>query len=269
MTKTLWLALLSQDLRRTFSYRVNFWLQFFTQTIGEIAVAYFLWKAIFLANGVETIGGYTLGGMVNYYIFVALAGRLIRGREQFLVSTEIYEGGLTRYLLYPVGYFHFKLTEHTGFLFLAILQVVLGVVVLGSLFPSDAGAFLKWDHLLLGFLASITASYFYFLLLISVELVSFWADNVWSLSVMMRFIVAFLGGLILPLSLFPDWATDLLVYSPFPALGSIPVRLFIGDANWMDFVEAQLLLLVWLVPLHLTLKTVWSRGVRQYTGVGQ
>lgn len=269
MSISLWWSLVSQELRRVFSYRVNFWMQFFTQTIGEVAVAYYLWRAIFEGQGVTKIGDFTFDGIVSYYIFVALAGRIIRGRENFLVSSEIYEGSLTKYLLYPVNYLVMKLSEHFGFVLLSILQLTIGLVGLMLIFSDSFGVFENPERFFLGVLASVSASFFYYMLLFTVELVSFWADNVWSLSVMARFIVGFFGGIVVPLSLMPAWAQEILALTPFPSIGSIPVRLFIGDAGLNDFLWAQGLLLMWMIPLLLISSWMWRAGTYRYTGVGQ
>jgi len=269
MTLSLWTSLLSQELRRQFSYRVNFWLQFFTQTLGEVAVAYFLWKAIFLAQGASLIGGLSFSQMVAYYVYVALVGRVVRGKENFAISSEIYDGSLSKYLLYGVNYFAIKLTEHIGFMLISLVQMFFGLVFIGLLFSDFNEASLSLGPILLGLLASVSASCFYFFMMFVIELISFWADNVWSLSVMVRFIVAFLGGQMVPLSLMPEWLQPVLQASPFPSLASTPILLFLGQIGFAEFLRAQGILLLWCLPLAVTAMLVWRRGVLNFTGVGQ
>ena len=99
-------------------------------------------------------------------------------------------------------------------------------------------------------------------------LVAFWADNVWSLNVMLRFTSELLGGMMLPLSLFPQWAQDVLVWTPFPYLFYVPVMTLLGRGRaggvaagrgrlgGLDRVERFVSL------------AVWRRGTLAYTGVG-
>ena len=262
-------ALLLQEMKKVFSYRVNFWLQYVFQLIAEIGVAYFLWTAIFVSTGSDNIGGYDLAGMINYYVFVALLGRLIRGREAFSVSTDIYEGGLTKFLVFPANYFFFKLTEHLAFMTLSLFQLLLGLLCFILIFDFNASAFLTFSGLTMGLGLGVLASLFYFALLCTIELVAFWADNVWSLTVMTRFILGFFGGLLLPITLFPEWAQDLLYYTPFPAMASMPIRLLTGELGFNEFLSGVLTLSVWSIPLALIMFLVWRRGIYQYTGVGQ
>jgi ABC-2 type transport system permease protein len=268
-------ALLSQDLKRTFSYRVNFWAQFAAQSAGEVAVAYFFWQAIFSQTTGGTadavIGGFRFLEMVQYYVLVSLFGRLIRGREGFLISAEIYEGGLTKYLVFPLNYHAVKFTEHISFIILSLFQFALGYVCFALFFLDSFSmtAGLTWHGVLMGIFAAVTGSLFYFLLTFAIEALALFADNVWSLSVMFRLITNFLGGLYLPLSLFPGWAQEGLRWSPFPNLGFATVQLFLGRWSVSEFFFSQAVLLFWSVIAACVLYLIWRRGLKTYTGVGQ
>ena len=43
-----------------------------------------------------------------YYLLVPLIARMIRGEESRFLSDDIYEGGLTRYLVYPLSFLQYK-----------------------------------------------------------------------------------------------------------------------------------------------------------------
>ena len=107
-----------------------------------------------------------------------------------------------------------------------------------------------------------------FLLRFTVMLVAFWADNVWSLNVMLRFTSELLGGLMLPLSLFPDWAREALMWTPFPYLFYLPVMALMGDVGPGDFARAVTVSAAWVVICALAALAVWRRGTLAYTGVG-
>jgi len=213
---------LSLESRKLMSYRVDFWLNVLVSFATQLAVAYFVWLAVFEHTRSETIGGFTFAGMVLYYILVILLGRIVRGQERDMaVSTDVYEGALTKYLLYPTDYFGFKYAAH-----------------LGDLVPG------------------------------LVQLVSFWADNVWSLNVMLRFSTELLGGLMLPLSLFPQWTQDLLVWTPFPYLFYVPVMVLLGEVGVVEWAQGLAVAAGWIVVASLIALRVWRRGTLSYTGVG-
>ena len=60
---------LAIEIKKAVSYRVDFWIQFFVGTFAEIAIAYFLWKAVFQIRGVAIMEGYSFHGLVYYYLF--------------------------------------------------------------------------------------------------------------------------------------------------------------------------------------------------------
>ena len=107
-----------------------------------------------------------------------------------------------------------------------------------------------------------------FLLRFTVMLVAFWADNVWSLNVMLRFLSELLGGLMLPLSLFPQWAQDVLMWTPFPYLFYVPVMTLLGEVGAAEWAFGMLVTVVWTAVMAGVALAVWWRGRLSYTGVG-
>lgn len=269
MTARLFAQIVSGESRKLMSYRSAFWLEAVAALAAQLAVAWFLWQAVFDASRATTIGGYTRAEMTVYYVLVILIGKLVRGQERAMAfSEDIYEGGLTRYLLYPVDYLRFKYAEHLGILAPSVLQfIVLGAAVLPFVdLPalsriSPVSALMAATTVAVGNLLN-------FLLAYPVQLVSFWADNVWSLSVMLRLIAVLLGGYMLPLSLFPDWSRGLLAWSPFPYLFDVPVNVLLGRVGMHDWLIGLAIALAWSAALYGLGQVIWRRGCLQYSGVG-
>ena len=108
----------------------------------------------------------------------------------------------------------------------------------------------------------------YFLLVYPVQGVAFWADNVWSLMAMLQFGTNFLGGLLLPLDLFPGWAREIIMLLPFPYLFYVPVKTLLGEVPPGEWIRGMGVLLAWALVLGAAGRAVWRRGDRQYAGVG-
>ena len=100
------------------------------------------------------------------------------------------------------------------------------------------------------------------------EMVSFWADNIWSLMVMLRFIIALFGGLMLPLRFFPDWAQQILNILPFRYLVSFPIKSFFGELTTTQLIEGFIIISLWSVVLTVVVNFIWSKGQKQYSGIG-
>lgn len=269
MSPRLFAQVASVEARKLMSYRGDFWVSAAATFLVELAVAYFLWLAVFAESGRQSIGGFSFGGMVLYYILVILLAKVVRGNErQLSMGQDIYEGSLTRYLLYPAPYFGMKYAEHLGGLVPAAVQLVLFGGASAVLFGPSAVASLSAAGALAALPALAAANLLYFLMLYTIQGVAFWADNVWTLNVMLRFVTSMLGGLLLPLTVFPAWARQVLELSPFPYLFYFPVMTLLGRLDPAEWARGLTVALLWCAVLALTARTVWRRGALTYTGVG-
>lgn len=256
------------EARKRMSYRADFWINAIFGLAVNLAISYFLVLAVFRESGRERIGGYTVQGMLFYYVAVTMVGRIVRSTEmEQSFSQDIYEGGLTRYLLYPSGYLTFKYAQQVGSLVPTLVQVLFLAWlpwILGR--PEDvhftAGSFA------MGLAATAVANALYFLLTWPIQAVAFWADNVWSLTVANRILAGLLGGLMVPLTLFPTWAQKALVWTPFPYLFAFPVDALLGRVGWGAWAQGIGVALLWCVVVGILGRAVWRRGDRQYSGVG-
>jgi ABC-2 type transport system permease protein len=114
----------------------------------------------------------------------------------------------------------------------------------------------------------MAASLAYAMLAMFVELISLWADNIWTLMVMARFFCFFFGGSYVPLAFFPGWLQTLLRFTPFPYLISLPVRTTMGIATSSEIVTGLGFLLLWSLIFRLGAQSLWNKGQYKYTGVG-
>jgi ABC-2 type transport system permease protein len=258
----------SQELRQSISYRADFWIKFFGSILAQVGVAYFLWKAIFTIRGVTEIAGYSFKGMVLYYLLVPLIDRLTRGEDVFQISTEIYDGTLTRYLLYPISFLSYKYVGQMARAFVAFLQLVTGFLFFILVFGLPSEVHLSWLGGVEALVIVVIVMFVYFVLSTLVELIAFWADNVWNLLAMLRLCVQLFCGAMLPLELFPGWAQDILKYTPFPYILSVPIRLLLGKFSFNDFIFGLFVLLGWSLIIGVFYFFVWRAGTKKYSGVG-
>jgi ABC-2 type transport system permease protein len=256
------------ELRKQMSYRTDFWVNTFVSFIGSLAVMYFLWKSIFSSNPGIKIGGYTLEGMVTYYAYVILISRLIRGSEHMMgIATDIYDGGLSRYQVYPTSYLGFKYAQHLGSLLPAAIQVIF-FIVLTFFFDITGSVNFSSLNISIAIFVILIGNLLYYTINIPVQLIAFWADNVWSLTVMVIFIGGLLGGVMLPLELFPEWAFKIIKYSPFVYLYHFPVEILTGKISTPEIFSGIFMMFFWIIIMAVISKITWYYGNKKYTGVG-
>lgn len=269
MRPALFLQVVSTEARRRMSYRVDFWLTAVVGFAAEFGVVFFVWQALFAESGKTVMGGFTFDAMLVYYVAVILFAKIVRGLEfENYVSQDIYEGGLNRYLVFPASYFWFKYAQHVGSLLPALIQLALfGALAFLVLEPAgDLRLSAGGVAMALGSL--VVANFLYFLLSFPLQSVAFWADNVWSLVVMLRFTTTLLGGFMFPLALFPTWVQEASTWLPFRCLFAVPVEAFLGRLAFAEWALATAVGLAWCAVISLLVAAVWRRGNLQYTGVG-
>jgi ABC-2 type transport system permease protein len=267
--KLFWVPhVLSLELKKAFSYRVAFWMQFFFMSGTEIVVAYLVWHAVFASAGVTVMEGYTFHGLVLYNLFSSFAVKITRGAEYGYISQEIYDGGLTRYLLYPLPFFPYKYVVHIGQQIMGVVQLLIALTIYGFVIRNWGGQAISVGSVLAGVVTCFISGYLHFLIASCLELVAFWQDIIWNIMVMLRFSMNLLGGAMIPLVFFPEWGQKIVRYTPFPALASFPTRTFLGQVDLHEWLSNVGTIAVWAVIFTSLLNGVWSRGSKQYSGVG-
>lgn len=256
------------ELRKLFAYRADFWVNFVGQTILSVGLAYYLWSSIFAYAKTDTIKGLNLEYMIFYYLMVPLIFRIQQGQGIGFLSRDIYEGSLNKYLLYPIEIFKYKVSSYfanSSFFFFQLLIII----CLYKILFHDADIYHFSLICLIQFTLSIfigTFTFFYFFAIS--ELMAFWFDNTWSLGVILRFLTNFLGGVLIPLSLYPEWAQQLLQWTPFPYLLSFPLDALMGNLTFVIFAKNILISIFWLFFFKTICMFIWKKGQYSYSGVG-
>jgi ABC-2 type transport system permease protein len=223
---------------------------------------------IYESQGASTIGGYTFGGMMLYYLLVSLVGQIGANMTFGSVSEEIYGGGLNKYLVYPASFLSFKYATSLANSLIALGQLVIIMVGVVYYFGVPPEIPMTIGTILLGVATAFYAGILTFIFIATLEMVAFWIDTVWSLNVMLVMCSRILGGGALPLALFPDWLQAILHYLPFPYLMSFPILTVMGKVTPAAWVEGMIITTVWMVILTTCNRLVWWRGNLRYTGVG-
>ena len=77
--------------------------------------------------------------------------------------------------------------------------------------------------------------------------------------------VDLLGGVLLPLTFFPDWAQAVLAWLPFQAITFTPVAMYLGELN---VVRGLLVQVVWAALLFVLVRVLWRRALGELTVQG-
>jgi ABC-type uncharacterized transport system permease subunit len=260
----------SLEARRSITYRADFWIQAVLVFLAELALAWFLWLGVFETSGSATIGGFTFAEAVRYTLLVALLAKVVRGGTglEGAIAQELYDGSFSRYRIYPVSYYAFKYAQNLGSLVPALIQCVL----FGGIWLTLQGG-VGFDGITLAgaamaLVSVAVANMLHFAIAWPNQGVGFWAENVWSLMVALRFVGGLLGGVLLPLSTFPDVVRPVVEWLPFRFLFSFPIEVLTGAAGPAAWLQGTAVALGWWVVFRLVGVWVWARGGLTYSGAG-
>jgi ABC-2 type transport system permease protein len=246
------------------AYKLNFLLLIIGPTLVFFFIKYNLWTSIYAMDGVETIQGYTLQGMLEYQVWVMILAFLAKSYNSMNLAEDIRLGRISSYLVYPFGFWNFHAAN-----FLAVQSIQFGVAALTFAFVWLTG-FIQAAGLVAlvkGTVLALLVGFLWFQISFLIGLAAFWLEETWVLRVLFTTIAQFFSGAIIPLELYPDWVRDLLNWTPFPYLTFVPVKQFTGQYAgnfWLAVGTIGLWLAISLVIVNL----VWRRGLKLYTAAG-
>jgi ABC-2 type transport system permease protein len=217
-------AIFRTSARQQFVYRAELWMRAVSMAMF-MGVFVALWTTAFAVSGRGDLAGYSLPQMV-WYLAMTETITLSGSRVFIDISQDVKEGNLAYTLARPLDYPLFQLANSLGnsaprfFLNLAtgVLVVLVGVGRFAGSLPG-LGAFL-----LLAALALVLDA----LIAVLVGLAAFWIEEVSPVYWIYNKLLFTVGGLFLPLEMFPDWLRQIAMVLPFRFIAYAPARAFVS-----------------------------------------
>ena len=259
-----WSQSIKISLSKNLNYKINFLLMTCAPVLVFFIIKYNLWFSIYAGNAYKTIKGYSLSQMIHYQFWILVLEFFVRSHFFSLnISQEIRHGKISCFLLYPFSFINYQLS-----LFLSdkMIQTFIGVFTVCLAFLFSWAEIPSAPILLKAGIFILMINMFWFFVQLLIGFLSFWLEETWGLNVSMRFIAAFLSGSILPLDLYPELFAKILLWTPFPYLTYVPVKILMGES--VDISFSLSLLFVWILILFFLVRWVWRKGLKVYTGAG-
>ncbi len=255
------------ELRKVTAWRAGFVVRELMRSMWRPLVMIFVYRAMLLEPDAR-LGGYDFPGLVGYLILAASFEKLLFHQRGLDLADQIFQGYVTKYLTMPVRFFVLALARFVqhiavqGFV-LAVLWI-LGWLLLPQWWPQPHSAAAALSALTLVLLGSYCA----FLVCFVVNVLAFWLDVIWTLSAMASFVFSFAAGVLVPVSIMPEWLAGTLRWMfPYWAV-SAPVELFLGRLDPSALSHGVAVLLAWIVALELVRELAWRRGLGRHVGAG-
>jgi ABC-2 type transport system permease protein len=252
--------------RRTWAswlqYRGFFFLLAFGWMIPPL-IYLFVWST---AAGTATLGGFTRGDFVGYYLLLILVNQVTYSQTNWTLGDVIRSGGLSAWLLRPMSpLFNVLSSEAAGkVVYLAFVGPV--AALLAVLLHPEVNA---GPRQLCAFVPALALAWaLRFAWGYALALLAFWATRADALLAVQDSLVFLLGGQVAPVALLPGALRLLALVLPFRYMLGFPVEVLTGNLDTQALLAGFAFQLGWLA-LALALATLaWRRGLRRFSAVG-
>ena len=182
-----------------------------------------LWRTTFAIAGTDSINGLTFANMM-WYLMMAETIELGRPRTNRIISEQVKNGEVAYILSKPYNFvlYHFSFGLGDG-LMRIVMNILVGLLVTW-LMVGPPPNLLGWGMALV---TMVGAWILHFCMMALIGLAAFVVEETNSFELIYQKFVFILGGMMLPLDLFPQWLQEIVRVLPFPYMMYVPARLFV------------------------------------------
>ncbi len=211
-----------------------------------------LWHATNLGKNVLVATGFTIQELIWYLVFTEALMLSAANARELEVDSEVRSGDIAYRLGRPLPYPLFHLGAGLGerllrFTLYLLVGMVVALVVVGPIQLSPMGVLMSCSIALVSFVGDWIWTF-------AISLTSFWIEDTFGLHLLYRRAFMILGGMLIPLSAYPEWLGRIARTLPFQYLVYYPARLFVHPdlPVWLAALGANLAIaVVGLLPLLL------------------
>jgi len=256
--------------KRAFSREATYREEVFTH-IGSVALRVYLffalWSSLYAGSGAGGVKeGFTLQDMITYATLGLVLGQLYGVNGAYVIREKIREGNIAIDLMRPISVPLYVFADTVGQTAFALLQMVPAILLAIGLLalnhahmslpdsPLDAVAFVV--SVVLGFIVN-------FFLDLMMATITFWTMEIFGFQLMVQFITTLLSGQIVPLQFFPESVRQIALNSPFAAIASAPLSIYVGRYHGAELWAVLGLQALWAVIFAAAALLLWRVGERR------
>jgi ABC-2 type transport system permease protein len=218
------------------------------------------------AAGEGSLGGYTRGGFVAYYLVLILVNQITYAQVNWTVGDLIRYGQINHILLRPIAPVYDALASEVAGKFVYLVFDLPILIVLAVILKPEMTFTVEKSLLFL--LALLLAWALRFLWGYWIALLAFWSARADALLTLQDSLIFLLAGQVAPIALLPVWLQSAAMVLPFRYMVSFPVEVLTGSLTGAELASGFSILLVWLAAASVLTAVIWRRGVTRYAGFG-
>lgn len=257
----------SLGLQSSIEYRWNFLLGLLG-FVFTLTIQYFMWTGIYRSSKGGSVFGYDYGGMIVYSVFAALVSSLVSGGFEYGILDDVKNGGLSKFLVRPIGYLRYRLCCFLGEKSFAFLAVLVLIGAFSAVFHFTFGYVPQPVRLPLFLLSVALSLLINFMIYSALAAVAFWAAEASGVFTICGLVINVLSGGIFPLDIFGGTMQRVFSFLPFEYTVYFSVNILDGRLPVTQIGFGLIVQTVWVVALSFATGAVWRAGLRKYVAVG-
>ena len=227
-----YLAISANRIKEDLTYREHFFT-LIIMTAVYCVVLYFIWKAIYGANG--TLNGMTFEQSYVSMVLTFAMLRVVSNGVEWDMCFGMIEGSIIVDMVRPLDYMWYQMSQSAGMAGTNTLVLALpGTLILYFMFPGQIHVGMN----MLFFIPCLILSFMcQFFLCFTIGVITFYTESVWGISTILDIISGFFAGSEVPLAFFPGWLLVAANVLPFKAMYNAPVKMLmdktLGISDYM------------------------------------
>ncbi|HMZ81881.1 MAG TPA: ABC-2 family transporter protein, partial [Acidobacteriota bacterium] len=223
-----------------------------------------LWKLTFSETRAQQLGGFTLAQML-WYLAITESIILSGPRVSTEVDEDVRTGALAVQLIRPLSYPLYRLFSTLGertvrFFLNATVAAVISLVFVGPISISLSGLAMFAVSIPLAFVLD-------FLGMFLIGLGAFWLEDTAGLTLIYSRITMILGGLLIPIELFPDAIQPIVRILPFASMVYGPAHMFVAP-GWSQLIDLIIKQSLGIVVLGVIVSFVYQLALKRISAHG-
>ena len=240
---------------------VYFW-NFLSKNIFFVFIMFIylmLWKNIYAQKG-DTIAGLSLNAMIWYLIVTELV-TLSRTDIHVQVNEDVKSGNIAYLLNKPYNYVLYCFSYFVGEIGIKLLTNGMIGLAIGFIYAGTLENFnlLHLPFILLSIIAGCCINFFIY---ITLALTSFWFEENTAFFWIYSKLIFTLGGMLMPIELFPEWLQKVSKLLPFAYVTYVPARLTV-DFSFSNFYKQFSIQLLYLVIFFSLAMLLYKKGAKK------
>ena len=218
-----------------------------------------LWTLIYRGSGEQLIEGFSLKMMIWYLVMTEIVTLSTTNYYQE-VSIDIKSGNIAYLLNKPYHYINYCFANNMGKILVRMFvnTVVGSLVAIIFVGPLLSVKLYQLPFVFITLFLGICINYF---INFSLALSAFWVEENNAFRLIFQKLVFTLGGMLLPLDLFPKWLASLSKVLPFSFITYAPGKLFV-DFSFLSFIQVFTWQIGYLIISVVICFLVYRKGVK-------